>query len=99
MIKYLIVRKKNNRICSISDNENIVDDKLLLQVEHDLTQEEYDKLESTNAGYYKDGKIVFNEFGTKIRKEKLKKIKDKINNATSVNSMKKEIIDLINLIK
>lgn len=99
MKKFIQVRKKDNRVCCVSDGSNQYDKSLFDEIEVTLTKEKLDNLKGPYTTYYKENKLDFIQSGTVVRKEKLKEVMDKVSNATNVNTLKTEVIKLINLIK
>ena len=97
MLKTLTIRKSNKKIEAVSDGENVVSD-IFTQKEVDLTQEQLDQISNSSESFY-DKSLVCVKDPNEDRKEKLNKIIEDLDSATTVAGMKKEILNLINIIR
>lgn len=97
MQKYLTINKKTKKVVAHSDGLNNISDKFE-QKKITITKEDLDKLNGQNGTFYKNGKFIFQPFESS-QKEALDEIKNKVSSATDIDSIKIEIIKLIDIIK
>lgn len=100
MKKIITIRKSNDKVESISNSTNIINSNLFDQKEITVSQEDLNNIDNSFEVFYKNEKLVFVKSLDKDKKEKLDLIMDILKNPdTDLEKTKKQIIDLILLIK
>lgn len=95
MNSFLTVRKDNQQIGSISDGRPIVDTSIFEIVSLVLTSEQTNNFQKGLKGFWRNNTIEFEQ--NNVRAIKLDEIEQKLNQATSMHELKKEILNLVKL--